>query len=64
MYTHIVGARRYLLKKRLYEEVKNEILIEESQQLPIEEYCTEYDVNFNADGFQPSEDTYKIDTEV
>lgn len=44
--------------------MKEEILFEESQQSPVEEYCTEYDGNFNADGFQPEEEEYEIDTEV
>lgn len=60
----IIGIRRYLLKKRLYEQMVQEVIKEESQQLPVEEYCTEYDGNFNADGFQPNENEYKIDSEV
>lgn len=61
--THLAGVRRYLLKKRLYEQMVEEVLKEESQPPPIEEYCTEYDGNFNGDGFQP-EEAYTIEPEV
>lgn len=61
--TDYTGVRRYLLKKRLYEQMAEEVLKEESQPPPIEEYCTEYDGNFNGDGFLP-EEAYTIEPEV
>lgn len=63
-FKNFAGVRRFLLKKQLFEQMKEEVLEEESQPPPIEEYCTEYDGNFNADGFLPEEDPYKIEPEV
>lgn len=59
----ILGIRRQLLRKQLYEQITDELLKEESEEPPVEEYCTEYDGNFNADGFLP-EEAYKVDPEV
>lgn len=44
--------------------MKEEVIREENQLPPVEEYCTEYDGNFNADGFQPAAEEYKIDAEL
>lgn len=57
------GVRRYLLRKQLYEEIKDEVLREQNEERPVEEYCTEYDGNFNGDGYHLEEE-YKIDSEV
>ncbi|KAF2886045.1 hypothetical protein ILUMI_20128 [Ignelater luminosus] len=50
----ISGIRRQILEQKLLEEVAQEIIAENSVPAPIEEYCTEYDGNYNYPGYDPN----------
>lgn len=51
----IIGRKRELLLKKFEEEAIKEIIEECQNPITIEEYCTEYDRNFNISDFEPDD---------
>ncbi|RZC34192.1 uncharacterized protein BDFB_009557, partial [Asbolus verrucosus] len=49
------GERRALLLQKLYDEAADEIMRERNEPPPTEEYCTEYDGNYNRTEITKSE---------
>lgn len=52
-----------LYRSKLEEEIIDEVIRERSQPPPVEEYCTEYDSNYIAPGYEDKNETEK-DSEV
>lgn len=49
---------------KFYEEAIQEATKESQPAVEPAHYCTEYDVNFKAEGFEPEDEFYKKNTEV
>ncbi|KAJ8915216.1 hypothetical protein NQ315_015439 [Exocentrus adspersus] len=55
---HRDGKRKAQLLKKFYEEASEEVRRESSAPPPVEDYCTEYDSNYQIPGFEVDDEPH------